>query len=278
MWGLKFYLDDSGSDDNSALVTCGGPLMSQGQFRGFARRWAAMYRRNQYSGYVMEPPLHMSDFVGSGKYAGLYPEFKRHFFFDVARLINEHKAYSVSIAVSQTDFRTELDEDVRRHLIGAYAFAFFVLIVANQSLTKHLPHGPYRTAYLVDRGFGHQEQLDQAHALTVRFEKAMGGFRYTGALTTDADDGVPALQAADAIAWASRQIELRGKLPEGFEPLNEVLRDDPPSPHVTIPIPRDGIHMLANPILNWISKHGTMPKLTDIVTRDFQGMTVKLKS
>jgi hypothetical protein len=47
---------------------------------------------------------------------------------------------------------------------------------------------------------------------------------------------------------------------------------------VTIPIPRDGIKMMATPINKWISKHGTIPKLTDIMVREAGGFAVKLKS
>ena len=39
----------------------------------------------------MEPPLHMKDFVGMGKYAGWYPEFKRELFLAASKIINELK-------------------------------------------------------------------------------------------------------------------------------------------------------------------------------------------
>jgi hypothetical protein len=107
--GLRCHLDDSGSDDDSPLVTCGGPVMSRIQFKAFSERWAKMYARwNKFPGHVLEPPLHMSDFVNMGKYAGLLPEFKRALFRDVSRLINEHKLYSISIAVLQADLRMNL--------------------------------------------------------------------------------------------------------------------------------------------------------------------------
>ncbi len=90
MLGLKFYLDDSGSDDGSPMVTCGGLVMSRIDSRHFSTRWAKMYARNQFSGHTLEQPLHMTDFTGLGKYAGLYPEFKRALFQDVVKLVNEH--------------------------------------------------------------------------------------------------------------------------------------------------------------------------------------------
>src|SRR5271170_8256400 len=77
--GLRFYLDDSGSDDGSPMVTCGGLVVDRINFKHLARRWNAVYEKykHKFSGYMLEPPLHMSDFTGTGKYAGLRPEFKR---------------------------------------------------------------------------------------------------------------------------------------------------------------------------------------------------------
>jgi hypothetical protein len=106
----------------------------------------------------------------------------------------------------------------------------------------------------------------------VNLEKLAGGFRHTGALATDSDDDIPALQAADAISWASRKMKIDGALPEGFETLSEVLREDFILPHVTIPIPRHGIKMLANPINNWISRNGSIPLLSDIVVRRLEDL------
>lgn len=279
MLGLRWYLDDSGSDDGSPLVTCGGLVMSRIDLKHFNTRWATIYKRNKFVGYTLEPPLHMSDFVGMGKYAGLRTEFKRAFFREVVKPINAHKAYSLSIAIRQQDFVSELSEEVRKGLIGPYAFAFFCVVLAHQTVSKRHSDGPFfKTAYLVDRGFGHQAQLNEAHRIIVEFEQAFGGFRHTGSLATDTDDDWAPLQAADAIAWASRKLVLAGSLPEGFEPLGELLREDTPRVHVTIALDREAIKMFAKPVNNWIAKTGTMPKLADVLSQRFDGVSFKLKS
>jgi hypothetical protein len=260
--GLTSYLDDSGSDDGSKLVTIGGPVMSRIQFKAFSARWARMLSKHRVGAL-----LHMSDFVGHGKHAGWYPEMKRSLFLDASALIAQHKLYSISIAISQDDFRSELSEKVRENLIGPYAFAFFVAVTTNQTVSEKSKTGPRRISYLVDSGFGHPEQLSIAHQVIVNLEIGMGGFRHTGALGFDTDDNVPALQAADVIAWASRKRQLAGVLPEGFEPLAEVLNEDRINLHAHIGIPKGGIKMLADPINNWLSRNGALPKLPDIVVR-----------
>jgi hypothetical protein len=275
--GLTCYLDDSGSDDGSEVVTCAGPLMTRLDFKHFSVRWAKMFQRNQFVGHQLEQPLHMSDFVGMGKHASLRPEFKRAIFREVAELINAHKLYSISIAISQTEYKSELSEEVRKDLIGPYGFAFFSLVLAHQTLSKKQSTGPAKTAYLVDRGFGHQFQLNQAHKLIVDFEVAFKMGRHTGSLAVDADDDWPPLQAADVIAWASRKMQLEGRLPEGFEPLGEILREDLERTHKTIPIPLFGIQMFSKPVNKWISKYGTMPMLRDIMVQTVDGLSYRLK-
>jgi hypothetical protein len=69
-----------------------------------------------------------------------------------------------------------------------------------------------------------------------------------------------------------------GRLPEGFEPLEAILREGVRPPHATISIPRDGIQMFAAPVVNWITKHGEVPRLIDVVSRQVDGVSVKLKS
>ena len=259
--GLTAYLDDSGSDDGSKLVSIGGPLMTRIQFKEFSRRWDKMLVKHR-----VDSPLHMRDFIRQGKYAGRFPEMKRTLFWDVDELLTEFKLDSLSVTLEHKDFNSELSEDVRRSLIGPYAFAFFVAVAAHQSLSDSKRFGQRRTAYLVDSGFGYSWQLEAAHALLVNLEKQRGGFRFTGSLAFGSDDLIPALQAADVIAWAARNKQLLGALPEGFEPLEDAIRDDDiDTRHLHLPISKDGIQMFSAPVNKWISRRGEVPSLDQIV-------------
>lgn len=259
--GLTLYLDDSGSDDGSTLVTIGGPAMSRIQFRQFSSRWNALL-----ADYRIDPPLKFTDFYGDGRYSGWYPEMKRALFIDVSRLVNQHKLYSVSLSVMQADFNACFLPDLRKKLIGPYAFAFYMTVLVHQAASEQLQSGHLRAAYLVDTGFGHSDQLIEAHKGIVEHEKRTGEFRHTGALGFDADDDVPALQAADVIAGAARRRQMcDGLLPKGFEPLEEVLRYKNITPHLHIPLPLSGMTRLAEMIHRWISADGSMPSLSDII-------------
>jgi hypothetical protein len=157
-----------------------------------------------------------------------------------------HKVYSISIAISQSEFDTELSADVRRELIGPYALAFFSTVALNQAAAERIPYEG-KISYVLDEGFGHEDQLKEAHAVIVNLEK-QSGRHHTGSLVFNADDHVPMLQAADAIAWAARRGQLDGALPEGFEPLNHALVEDRRPSHAHVRIPTHGVRMLADPI------------------------------
>jgi hypothetical protein len=154
-----------------------------------------------------------------------------------------------------------MDDELCKAIAGPYAFAFFTAVLANSAIAQKAPLGSF--AYIVDHGCAFPEQLLDAHRAIVNAERQTD-FRRTAGMGFDTDDRVPALQAADVIAWSARRREA-GKLTEEFEPLNEVLATKK-HPHVHIHLTPQAIAMLARPIYNWIAKYGEMPSsLSDII-------------
>jgi hypothetical protein len=118
----------------------------------------------------------------------------------------------------------------------------------------------------VDDGVAYKEQLVAAHSVVLGIERLNHntGRSWVGRLAFDIDDRVPALQAADVIAWSARRREL-GSLNGVFEPLHEVLSDKKAPTHGHIPMSIKGMEMIAKPINNWIAKRGSIPSLSDII-------------
>ena len=261
---LTSYYDDSGSDDLSPVTAIGGPVMLKEACIAFNTVWLKLLEQYRVFG-----PLHMTDFVRPyGKHIGMHFELKLALFSEIARLINEHKVYSVSVGIPQPDFRAAMPEEVRKELIGPYALAFFCAVMINQGVARLISDKETVVmAYLVDHGSSHADQLLAAHGLLQKREAAAGGFRHTAAIGFDTDDRVSALQAADVIAWCARKRQISGALTKEFEPLNEVLAEIPAIParskraggHQHIVIPQEGIEMWAKPIRNWISVTGQPP-------------------
>jgi hypothetical protein len=248
-------LDDSISENS---VTIGGPVFSRIQLNAFSKRWSKLLHR-----YRIPEPLHMVDFVRPhGKHIGVHREMKESLFRDASALINGHKLYSLSISIPQQEFRSFLPEEISKAIAGPYAFAFFTAVLFNQGMAEKKQFGE-RIAYLVDRGSAHPEQLIAAHATIQRVEQQSHRRRRTADLDFDTDDRAQALQAADLVVWSARRKE-SGNLGDEFTPLNQVLSEDKP-PHCHVPIPLEGIMMLAEPIYHWIARHGSLPALSDIV-------------
>jgi hypothetical protein len=254
-YSLSSYLDDSGSDEHAPITAIGGPTMSEAACIEFGAAWSKMLVQ-----YRIEPPLHMTDFVG-GKCSGMFSEMKLSLFGDVVRLINDYRLYSVSVSVPQVDFRALLSEEVRRNLIGPYAMAFFCTVLNNQEVSSRSSfYAAEPIAYIVDKGFSFSDQLTAAHAAVIKAHRAEGRSSFIGAITFDSDDRIPALQAADVIAWSARKRVLDGRLPDGFAPLEELFA----SFHAAIRLDARAINMLAAPINRWLSM-GILTSLSDVL-------------
>lgn len=266
MMFLTSYYDDSGTDDLSPLTVIGGPTMPKDMADGLTDAWPNLLHL-----YRIENQLHMTDFVRPhGKNIGMHYEMKIAFFSEVARTINEHKQYSLSIVVPQADFKSLVPALARKEFMGPYAFAFFLAVMANQGVATHRRDRDTVTAYLVDDGCAGKEQLSAAHSYLLELERRGGGFRHTGAMGFDTDDRVPALQAADVIAWSARRKALN-QLNDEFAPLAIVLDENPPissrwtGVHSHIPIPREGVEKWAEPIRDWLANKGSPPSFEDLI-------------
>ena len=122
-------------------------------------------------------------------------------------------------------------------------------------------------AYLADKGSKHHHtQLDAAHSTVMKWEKKKG-HSHTGAIAFDLDERVSALQASDALAWTYHCQREYGRVEEEFVPLLELFKDQISFTgqrrrfHISLPVPKDGIKILADGINNWISENGEMPRL-----------------
>jgi hypothetical protein len=260
LMGLTAYLDDSEAGDSASIVTIGGPLFSRIQHKEFSARWGATLLK-----YRIPQPFHMTNFVRPhGTHIGMFPEMKLALFRDLARLINSHKYYSLSISVAQADFRNLLSPEVCKAVIGPYALAFWCAVLLNRGVERIRNDGN-TVSFLVDEGCAHPDQLRTTYGVVRNMEKRFGE-RYTGALAFDTDDRVPALQAADLVSWSARRREVFGALRDEYEPLNEVLREDWPL-HQHLLIPLEAIEMVARPINNWIAHNGAMPVVSEIIKR-----------
>ena len=258
---LTCYLDDSGTHSQSSAVVIGGLLMNRLQFKEFSRRW-----RKRLEKYKVSEPFHMKEFIRPhGAYAGMPPELKKGLFRELSEVTNEHKCISLSFSVPQEEFVNRVSPEVRKALIGPYAFTFFATVLLTRDVSLAFDGGA-RISYLVDHGCAHEDQLLEMHKRISDLEAGRNG-QTVGTIAFDRDDDIPPLQAADAIAWSARRREVDGKLDGEFEPLNALLQEGMRPSHVHKHLGQEAIDMLAVPMNNWITKHGSLPSLKEFLVR-----------
>ena len=260
------YSDDSASHEESEWVVVGGVVMNKPNFIHFNSQWEILLKEFRLDF------LHMTDFIRPyGRYSAMHREMKIALFTSVTKHINDHKTYSISVAVLQKEFKALLSMEVYRKLMGPYALAFLIVIMANCELATITKYGD-RIAYLVDKGSSHHhEQLNGAHSLIIEWEKHMGRISKTGAIAFDYDDRVSALQAADVVAWTFHRKQELLEFGDEFSPLLKLfedhvtpLRKDTP-PHVALPIPKEGVQMFADSINSWIHNYKEMPSFRELI-------------
>jgi hypothetical protein len=215
---LAHYVDDSGTHDDSKLVVMGGPVFLQSRFFEFHYEWDRILARHGIVG-----PIHMCEFNQYRRFGHLGRDERSALFQDLVYLINQNKAYSLTVEVDNLNFQTFFPTEKYRGLIGPAPLAFFECMVLDAIIARdHNSSG--KTAFVVAHSHNNIEMVD-AHAFMVSyFEQKDEALRRVGSLTFDTPGNVNALQAADLVAWANRNKKLGEPFVSGFEPLERLTR------------------------------------------------------
>lgn len=278
------YCDDSGSHEEAAVAVVGGLLMNKTGFMAFDSKW------NEILHEFRLERIHMNDFVRpNGKHVAMKYEMKIALFNSIVKAILDHRIYTFSVSVPQTDYRSLLSKQIYREVMGAYTMAFFVTIILN-AVTAGFVGYKGRIGYLIDKGSDHHhEQMDAGHTVVLEWEKLRGIESQVGPLASDLDDNNNALQAADVIAWSYHRMK-ESSLTDEFVPLLDIFKVegkrvmDPttlsrwyreysvsgighsPFPHMLFDVPSDGVKMFSQLINKWIALKGDMPSsLVDVM-------------
>ena len=267
---LTCYCDDSATHEQSQNAVIGGFLMGNDATKSFDWYWSKILDR-----YRLSPPFKMAHFVRpNGKYIGMYKEMKIALFTELVRTIKHHRLYSLSVSVPQEGFKSLLSMQVYRRLFSPYTCAFLSALMMNHmAMEKYYAASRSQNgvvSYLVDRGSPYEAQLRAGHKLIIEWQGRYRHSTHTGAMATDSDDNVNALQGSDMIAWTVNRRSTTGLtgefgvLQDLFMPLPYYSSDGNPVGksmkfHTHLEIPPDGIQMLADGINLWLDS-GIMPQ------------------
>jgi hypothetical protein len=213
---LAHYIDDSGTHDDSTLVIMGGPVFLRDHFFEFHFEWSRTLAR-----HGIKKPLHMMEFNQYGCFGHISPDDRTALFQDLVYLINQRKAYSLTVEVNNLDFQKFFPLSKYKGLIGAASLAFFECMLMDGLMARD-HNASRKTAYVVANS-SNNVQLVDAHTFIESYigkRKALP----IGSITFDTPQNVNALQAADMVAWANRHKSLGKPFTNGFEPLELLTR------------------------------------------------------
>lgn len=250
------FLDDSGTDERSLHAVLGGILFDSlrlNEFNGVWTRWLKEKELGQF--------LHMKSFGRPhGSLAHVQDDSRAELFAKASLLINGYKTYSFAVVISHSEFLDYFSTQAFRKLIGSYGFAFFVACMLNSQIAQR-DRRLNGIAYVLDKGHPLSYQASTFHDVLLELQRSreilMGSFRF------DDDELVPALQAADLVAWATRRVTSSGSLPQGYEALNPIIQwqvreSGVPIRHFHFVVPRHWIAMFAERIKGWLNSGVTV--------------------
>jgi len=212
------YLDDSGTHAASTMAVLGGPVLDRRASFGFQYEWGRLLR----TVHGIEGPLHMKEFARPhGRLAYLTNEQRGRLFSDLVGLINDAKAYSLAIVVENLEFQQFFPPSQFKGLFGPSPLAFLWCLFWNHQLVADHYTAINEIGYIVAKS-PVDSQMIESHAAFRQFGDGHRLEALTGALDFSTPAVLPALQAADMIAWSNRKHAMGEGLSDGFEPLSKL--------------------------------------------------------
>ncbi|MBZ5588140.1 MAG: DUF3800 domain-containing protein [Acidobacteriia bacterium] len=151
---LEAYLDESGIDHGSKVVSVGALLATQGHWEAFSRVW----RQALAEWGIRE--FKMADFVnGAGEFKGWSKIEKRRRFSRVVEMIKTHDVAAFGVMLPTKPYFSLAKEGLPRTLKDAYQVAALVCMA---KVVSHLVQQPREVeiAYLLDGGAPGHGELD----------------------------------------------------------------------------------------------------------------------
>lgn len=194
---LYFFLDDSGTDDRSPVITMAGYVALAHQWAVFDKRAKKLYARYGIT------QLHASDFHSTkGKFAGWSRDKKMQFVRDLFELVRKSCVLGASVSVLKQDYKAAgLREGLNKN-ISAYGMCFNIIVeyIHNAEAVAALAH--HGVSFRVENGNKNNPDVGQ------RFEYFAGHEKLVDVIKTmkfvDKAHSA-AIQLADFLAFFSRR-------------------------------------------------------------------------
>lgn len=215
---LRIYLDESGGDDpGTPHAVVGGMVIDRESFLKFEDDWDRMLERRG-----IHPPLHMKEFGRNGRLGAMSRRCREEVIAEAVGLIKKYRAGSISVSLSNADFKMHLPGDGRR-VFGVYGMCFSLLAILVHQIAVSSGHRGV-IPYILDDGNAYKKHVVVAHS-NMRLLQRQGQYLHVGSLTFDDDALLGTLQAADLIAWGARRRATGISLKNEFASVGEIFSD-----------------------------------------------------
>jgi hypothetical protein len=219
VFDVRCYLDESGTHDQSPYTVVAGLLLNRNNFISLGREWQKMLCERG-----VKVPIHMKEFGRpDGKLAYLTDSDRYLLFANIAGIVNSHKIYSVAATLDQQQYREILKLNKRKEM-SPHGLCFIHCVVTNYVNAKDNKY-KHNIAYLLSEVSEHKGQILISHA-AIRREQEEKSIPYrVGSISFDLPKYVPALQAADVIAWGVRRRLIGDSFDQGFDYIENIISE-----------------------------------------------------
>jgi hypothetical protein len=211
----RCYLDESGTHDGSPYTVVAGLLLNRSNFVSLGIEWQKMLCERG-----IKVPIHMTEFGPHGNLGHLSEADRYLLFANIAGIINSHKTYSLAGVLGQEQYKKAKVH--KRKEMSPYGYCFLYCVKINH-LEADFNKYPYNIAYLMSEVSEHKGQILAAHATTMVMQEIEKQPYHMGSITFDYPKNVPALQAADVIAWGVNRKLMGKPFDQGFEFIETII-------------------------------------------------------
>jgi len=217
-FSVRCYLDESGTHDQSPYTVVAGLCLNRNSFISLGKLWNELLRDMQ-----IKPPVHMKEFGRPNGRLGYLTDAQRYLLFaNITAIINSHKVYSIAATMDQKQFK-EICRLHPKKEMSSYGMCFVLCAYINHKQAEYKKYS-HNIAFLMSEISEHKGQILATHAEMKECQKT-NPF-HMGSISFDDPINVPALQAADIIAWGVRKRLMEESFNQGFEYIEKIFDEN----------------------------------------------------
>jgi hypothetical protein len=243
------FLDESATDArDSDQAVVGGIVLNRKDIAEFDASWKSMLAR-----HGAPAGIHMIKLGPKGPYPHLVGEACAALLTEAVRIINTSRIFTFGASTDNRRHEALFSQDLREKYFSVYTMAFMMAVEINRASAARAGYlGDID--YVLDEGNRYRPHVKAMYDI-IRVTPDLAQFK-VGSLEFCNDSGIPSLQAADIIAWATRRVKAGKPFKDVHEPL-EGLFD---SCYADSPAPDDVIRGMSQRFA--LAEQGIDPDLT----------------